>query len=195
MLHCVTGQMFASKSFTLIEYANKFKNEGVKYRVFYPASINKEEGYIYSRKNNSKIKAVKIYNIDDLYNNVQDIDVILIDEYTFICSNSQISEFMKFLDWCDEHKKDVYLFGISLDYLGRPFDIAMSVLPYADTHTVLHATCDICGKDASRQIRYINGVLDVSDETEVLQMENTDVVYKPICTECYRKLTGLNPIK
>lgn len=193
MLHLCVGQMFGGKSAKLIDYTTMFKDK--KYKVFYPASCNKEDGYVYSRDRDRKVKAIKIFDINDLYNNIEDCEVVLLDEYTFYCSDSHISEFMKFLEYCDIKDIDVYLFGLTLDYLSRPFDISEHILPYADDVITLQAICDECGAKATRQIRYVNGVLDTYEDNDVLQMESGNIVYKPVCRKCFRKITGLPAIR
>ena len=99
---------------------------------------------------NKKIKAVKIFEVKDLYNYIDGLDTILIDEYQFICASNEIDNFMDFLEYCDVKNIDVYLFGLQLDYMCRSFDVTQRVLPYADSVIVLSARCDYCGEKASR---------------------------------------------
>lgn len=193
MLHIITGTMCGGKSKTLIEYADKFKDKKVK--IFYPACINKSEGYVYSRDKDRKIKATKIYELNDLYNHLNNCEIILLDEYTFYCSSNQIDDFMKFLEHCDKLDIDIYLFGLSLDYLSNSFEITSRVLPYADSIMVLNAVCDKCGAKASRQLRIVDGEIDVDDKYGVLLVESDNVRYMPLCRKCYRELTGLSAIK
>lgn len=192
MLHLIIGTMKASKSSTLIDYTIMFNDK--KYTIFYPACCDKKDGYVVSRDNNKEVKAIKIFEIKDMYNYIQNVDIIFIDEFQFLTNNNS-KELMDFLEFCDRENKIVYLFGLSLNYMSEPFDITKDILPYADSVIVLTADCDICGKKATRCIRYIDGKLDSNPESNVLVMESSNVEYKSVCRECYRKITGLNAIK
>lgn len=195
MIKAIIGPMFGSKSSRLIDIALDLEKEGKKFKVFFPASCNKLDGYIYSRENDKKIKAIKVFDISDLYNNVNDCKIILLDEFTFMCTSQYIDEFMNFLDVMDERNIDVILAGLQLDYMGKSFDLTERVLPYCDEIVTTSAICEHCGKPASRQIRKIDGVIDTMENTPTLIMENENVVYIPLCRSCFRKLTGLTAIK
>ena len=79
--------------------------------------------------------------------------------------------------------------------MSLPFDVTQRVLPYAQEIHVLNAYCDECGKPAYRCLRYVDGEIDINPNSNTLLMEDTDVEYKSVCNECYRKITGLNAIK
>lgn len=193
MLHLIIGTMKASKSSTLIDYTSMVQDKN--YTIFYPACCDKKEGYVVSRDNNKQAKAIKIFEVKDMYNYIDNVDVIFIDEYTFFCTSGDTKEFMNFLEYCDRNNKIVYCFGLSLNYMSEPFDLTQRILPYADTIIVLSADCDICGRRATRCIRYIDGVLDDNPESNTLLMESSNVEYKSVCRDCYRKIMGINAIK
>ena len=60
---------------------------------------------------------------------------------------------------------------------------------------MLTAKCDYCGNKASRCLRIVDGVIDSSEDSDLIVMEGLDVEYKSVCRNCYRKLTGLSAIK
>lgn len=196
MLHIITGAMKAGKSKTLIDCTEMFK-DNKNYKIFYPSCCNKKDGYIYTRYQDKKIKAIKIYEVNDLYQHLtNDIDCIFIDEFTFLCSENEIDSFMNILEYCDTKGIDVYLFGLTLDYLSRSFQTAQRVLPYCDTLTHLTATCEVCGSEhGTRCVRFVNGIIDSSVDSDLVQLESDNVEYKTVCRKCYRELTGLNAIK
>lgn len=195
MLHVIIGTMKASKSSMLVDYTNFVKEKGKKYIVFYPSCCDKKSGYVVSRDNGKKTKAIKVFEVNDMYNYIDDIDTLFIDEFQFIVGTNGLNDLMSFLEYCDKKCKDVYLFGLSLDYISLPFDVTQRVLPYADTIMVMNANCDICGKPAFRCLRYVDSVLDVNPNSDTLLMEASNVEYKSVCKECYRNITGLNAIK
>ena len=193
MLHLVIGTMKASKSATLIDFVNDIEN--INYKIFFPACCNKKDGYVVSRDNDKKVKAIKVFEVNDMYNHLKNIKMVFIDEFQFIANSEEIDEFMQFLEYCDKNNIDVYCFGLSLDYMSLPFDVTQRVLPYAQEIHVLNAYCDECGKPAYRCLRYVDGEIDINPNSDTLLMENADVEYKSVCNDCYRKITGLNAIK
>ncbi len=193
MLHVIIGSMRSGKSASLVDYTTFLKDK--KFKVFYPASCNKCENFVVSREHDKRTKAIKIFEVKDLYNHIDNLDVILLDEFQFLCNSEQIDEFMAFLEYCDTHEIDVYLFGLQLDYMCRSFDVTQRVLPYADSIIVLNAKCDYCGKKASRCLRIVDDKIDVSPDSDTLLMESLNVEYKSVCRKCFRKLTGLSCIK
>lgn len=194
MIEAIIGTMKSEKTSTLIDRVNEIKNKEVK--VFYPSHCNKVDGYVYSRKDNKKLKGIKIFNISDLYNNINNTDVIFIDEVQFIVSSNNIDEFMNFIEYCDTKNIDVYLVGLQLDYMNNSFDIIQRVLPYTDKVTILTAKCEICGSDnAVRCVRYNGDALDCDPNSSLILLESDKVVYKSVCKDCYRKITSLPAIK
>lgn len=193
MLNLMIGTMKASKSSILIDMFKKYQEE--KPIIFYPACCDKKDGYVVSRDKDKQAKAIKVFEVQDMYNYVDSTDLILIDEVQFIVGEKDLDEFMQFLEYCDRKNKRIFCFGLSLDYLSKSFIVTERILPYADTVTILSAYCDICGSTATRCIRYIDGVLDDNPDSDVLVMEGRNVEYKSICKKCYRELTGLNAIK
>lgn len=195
MIKAIIGTMKAEKSAQLIEQINFLSQIDVKFKVFYPSCCNKKEGFIFSRKN-GVAKGIKVFEISDLYQNIDEDDkYIFIDEFTFICSRSNIDDFLTFLEFCDKKKINVFLYGLSLDYMSNAFDVTERVLPYCDMIDIKQAICECCGEPANRCIRYVDGELDCDPNNSLLLMEAENVVYKSVCKDCYRKLTGLPAIK
>lgn len=196
MLHVITGSMAGGKSSKLVDYTEMFQQQGKIFQVFYPAFLEKETDYVVSREDNKKVRATKVYKIGELYNLVKpNTDVVVIDEISFMCNEGEIDELMSILEHFDKLGKQIYLFGIALDYSAKSFPIMQRLLPYADTVIVLHAKCDICGEPAYRCVRYQNGVLDLDPNSDLLQMESDNVRYEILCKDCYRKITNTPAIK
>lgn len=195
MITATIGTMKSEKTFKLIKTTEFLNKLNKKYIVFHPACCAKDEEGVITRRGLQKAKAVKVFEIQDMYNYLKDIDVCLIDEFTFLCGGNNIDDFMEFLEYCDVNGIDVNLFGICLDYMSNSLDIAQRVLPYCDYIDTVSAKCEECGDIAKRCVRYINGELDNDPNSSLLIMEDKNVVYKSVCKECYRKLTGLPAIK
>ena len=62
----------------------------------------------------------------------------------------------------------VIVAGLNLDFRGEPFGSMPELLARADEITTLHAICMVCGEDASRTQRLINGAPARYDEPIIL---------------------------
>ena len=195
MITATIGTMKSEKTFKLIKATEFLDMQHKKYVVFHPACCAKDEDGVVTRRGSQKAKAIKVFEIQDMYNHLKEVKVCLIDEFTFLCSENHIDDFMEFLEYCDINGIDVYLFGLSLDYMSNSLDIAQRVLPYCDYIDTVSARCEECGDTAKRCVRYINGELDNDPNSSLLIMEDKNVVYKSVCKKCYRELTGLPAIK
>lgn len=195
MLNIFIGTMKASKTAKLISIVEECDKNGFKYIVAYPACCSRKDNYIVSRKDNKSLKATRIFEVKDLYNYIQDSEYIFIDETQFLAGQHNIDEFLNFLEFCDKNDKKIYLFGLSLDYMGKAFTTIERVLPYADNIEVLTAKCEECGDIATRCVRYVDDKLDIDNCSSLLLIENSNVQYKSVCKNCYRKLTKLSAIK
>ena len=195
MINVVIGTMKSSKTAVLINFFDTFQEVGMDSVVFYPSCCEKKEDYVVSRDNNKQAKAVKVFDISDMYHYVKNKRVVFIDEFQFITNSEHLDEFMNFLEYCDKNDKIVYLHGLNLDYTGTAFDIVQRVIPYADNVIIKHAKCECCGEDANRCVRYIDGILDDGLDSDILLMEDENIVYKSVCKKCYRKITNKPVIK
>ena len=195
MITATIGTMKSEKTFKLIKLTEFLDIQHKKYVVFHPACCAKDEDGVVTRRGSQKAKAIKVFEIQDMYNYLKEVKACLIDEFTFLCSENHIDDFMEFLEYCDINGIDVYLFGLSLDYMSNSLDIAQRVLPYCDYIDTVSARCEECGDTAKRCVRYINGELDNDPNSSLLIMEDKNVVYKSVCKKCYRELTDLPAIK
>ena len=75
MISLFVGTMKSSKTSTLIDMADYISEE--KCIIFYPACCEKKSGYVVSRDKGKHAKAVKVYDINDLYNYVENYEHIL----------------------------------------------------------------------------------------------------------------------
>ena len=189
MLKLIVGNVNSNKSLLLKEYYHNIVNQyKVKPIVYYPAECTNEMYQL--------LGATKIFNISDLYNKLRDNKIVFIDEVQFITHRQYITDFMKFIEYCDTNSIDVYMFGLFLDYLGEPFEIITRVIPYVDEIITKNRICDICkNQNANMSLRYIYGVPDTDQISDTFLLESDDITYKSVCRDCFRKITGLKAIK
>lgn len=166
-IEVICGPMFAGKTEEMLRRINRFQYADISYLIFKP-KIDTRATNVASRdgRNNKCFKITKSSEIADYLkeyettNNIK-IDAIAIDEAQFldeelgqICNKLANSGYV------------VYVAGLDLDFRGIPFPSISSVLPYADYVTKLTAICTVCGGEANRTQRLINGEpAKMSDKT------------------------------
>ena len=196
MITAVVGAMKSGKTEFLVKVIKKYLDKNKKVKTFYPAVLEKEEGYIISR-NGTKSKAIPISQPISMFAHMGNTDLIVIDEISFIDNFNKIQtqDFMNFLNVCISKDIDVIVAGLDLDFRGQSFRIVGQVLSFADEVIKLKSKCEICGSEYGRRcIRYI-GESPASLKDSVLQMENSNTYYKTACTKCYNKIYGNNHVK
>ena len=158
--------MFAGKSEEMLRRINRFQYADISYLIFKP-KIDTRSAHVTSRdgRNNKCIKISKSSEIIDYLkeyetkNNTK-IDAIAIDEAQFLDEElGQICNKLANLGYV------VYVAGLDLDFRGIPFPAMTNILAYADHVTKLTAICTVCGGEANRTQRLINGEpAKISDE-------------------------------
>jgi thymidine kinase len=82
----------------------------------------------------------------------QDTTVVAIDEAQFFDS-----ELVELVESLAGRGVRVILAGLDLDFRGEPFGPIPRLMCLAEEVTKLHAICTVCGEDASRTQRLVNG--------------------------------------
>lgn len=165
-IEVICGPMFAGKSEEMLRRINRFQYADISYLIFKP-KIDTRSAHVASRdgRNNKCIKISKSSEIIDYLkeyetkNNTK-IDAIAIDEAQFLDEElGQICNKLANLGYV------VYVAGLDLDFRGIPFPAMTNILAYADHVTKLTAICTVCGGEANRTQRLINGEpAKISDE-------------------------------
>lgn len=157
-IEVVCGPMFAGKSEELLRRVNRFKYADISYLIFKPKidtrskEVRSRDGRIIQCievENSAEItKFLKEYEVK---HNVK-MDAIAIDEAQFFDEN--LGEVCNQLA---NHGYVVYVAGLDLDFRGVPFKSMSNLLAYADHVSKLTAICTVCGTEANRTQRLING--------------------------------------
>lgn len=79
--------------------------------------------------------------------------------------------------------KRVIVAGLDLDYRGEPFGPIAPILALADSVTKLQPICVICGEDAYRSQRLINGI--PARYSDPIIMIGAQESYQARCKQCY----------
>jgi thymidine kinase len=114
--------------------------------------------------------------------------VVAIDEVQFFDSG--------IVDVCEklaEAGKRVICAGLDMDFRGLPFGSIPDLMARAEQVSKLHAICVVCGEEASRTQRLIEGRPAAFDDPVV--MVGASEVYEARCRECHAVLPSTNGAK
>jgi thymidine kinase len=180
-----TGPMFSEKSGALIDRCLKFEKFGEKkVKVFKPiGDIRSAEDFIESRMG-YKFPATSIPEqlteevIAQIYEMVQDVDVVGFDEVQFF--SKAIIGIVEELSY---QGKQVLVDGLNMDYRGKEFGYIGGLLAIADEIKKLEAFCSVCKSPEARYTqRIVNG--KPAKHGAIIQIGDTGD-YEPRCRRCY----------
>jgi thymidine kinase len=178
--------MFSGKTEELIRRLRRAEIAKQKVQVFKPAIDNRYHAERVTSHNGADFEAIPV-NSEEAILQVMDEDttVVAIDEVQFF-SDSVI-------DICEilaRQGKRVICAGLDMDFRGVPFGPMPAILSRAELVDKLHAICVVCGEEASRTQRLIDGQPAAYDDPVVLV--GADEVYEARCRECHQVLAARN---
>ena len=181
-IEAIVGPMYAGKTEELIrrvrrmDYAQKF------YIVVKPKIDNRYSETDVVSHNKKSVKAIPIKDAKDLRRHIKpETQAIVIDEVQFFDD-----EFFKELITLANEGYRIICGGLDTDFRGEPFGIIGSILAVAESVTKLTAICSVCGNEATRSQRLINGNPAYYDESIVLVGEKES--YEARCRCCHTVL-------
>lgn len=182
-LEVICGPMFAGKSEEFIRRLRRADIANLKTLIFKPVLDTRADDEITSH-NGNRMKAIPLSDAKDIltYPDLASYDVIAIDEAQFFSADivPVIRELVSM-------GKRVIVAGLDLDYRSEPFGPMPQILALADSITKLQAICVVCGDDACRSQRIING--NPARYDDPLIMIGSEESYQPRCKRCYSILS------
>jgi len=152
-LTVITGSMFSGKTEELIRRVRRALYARRRVQVFKPGVDIRTDETIIRSHSGIPHSAISMESSRELYDSVLgDTHVVAIEEAQFFDSGI-VAVCQKLAD----RGYDVILAGLDTDYRGRPFGAMPQLLAIADNITKLRAICTVCGAEASRSQRLING--------------------------------------
>jgi len=95
--------------------------------------------------------------------------------------------FPKFLaEVCDDlanNGKHVIVSGLNLDFKGEPFETMIELIAKADKIHYLTSVCAVCGNEATRTQRLIDGLPASYNSPQIMIGERE--LYEPRCRKCH----------
>ena len=176
-LTVITGPMFAGKTTELIRRLKRYTYAGKRVVLFKPTiDVRSPEGRVKSH-DGKEMEAIEISSSEEIIEYIQeykDVDAIGIDEVQFL--DNDILEVIRALVF---KGYDVFVSGLDMDYMGRPFGIMPQLLAIADDVLKLKAVCVVCGADATHTFKKKRDSL-------LIEVGGADI-YEPRCRHCWYK--------
>lgn len=189
-LEIICGSMFSGKSEELIRRVKRALIARQKVQVFKPRIDDRFSVKQVVSHNKVTITALPInhpYHIMECLE--QDTQVVAIDEIQFFAG-----EIVSVCDALADRGIRVIAAGLDLDFRGEPFGPMPVLLAKAERVDKLRAVCVVCGHEASRSQRMINGVPASYDSPLIVVGASTEG-YEARCRSCFqlpnRPSTGL----
>ena len=181
-----TGPMFGGKTSGLLADVRKMRIAGYNVALFKPTMDDRYSKQYVMNHDGESIEAIRVTNVEEINAYLEEhpeINVIAIDEYQFLKSDSYTV--MESLLWhVYDEGKTIMVSGLNLDSELYSFKNMKDILPHA-THIINHkAVCIDCGSDATTSFCNVDKI-----EKELVGGKET---YSPLCIPCYMKRRKAN---
>lgn len=169
------GPMFSGKTTELLREIEVATRNGLKIEVYKPRIDDRYgEDYVVSHTG-MKVKCVPVTDPREILDAIErDVDFVGIDEIQFFDQ--------RVVDVCIALANNgirVVTSGLDTDFLGRPFGPMGELLAVAEHVVKLTAICQMCGGDATRSQRLVDGEPASADDSVVVVGGNES--YEPRC--------------
>lgn len=152
-LTVITGSMFSGKTEELIRLVRRAMHARKKVQVFKSAVDVRCDTTVIRTHDGWHFNAVAVCDSAEMEAQIEpDVDVVGIEEVQFF-NEGIVAACERLAD----RGVAVYAAGLDQDFRGLPFSFMPRLLSLADNVLKLHAICKVCGRDASRTQRLIDG--------------------------------------
>lgn len=152
-IEVICGSMFSGKSEELIRRVRRAHFARQQVQVFKPSVDTRAAMSTVRSHDGRDVQAIAVDSAAELMNQVEDeSNIVAIDEAQFF--DERLPAICRQL--ADEGIR-VIAAGLDLDFRGEPFGPMPVLMAQAEEVQKLHAICMVCGKEASRTQRIVNG--------------------------------------
>jgi thymidine kinase len=185
-IEVICGSMFSGKTEELIRRLRRAQIARQKVQVFKPAIDDRYHTERVTSHNGADFEARPVASAKDILAVLDaDTTVVAIDEVQFFEA--------AVVDTCEQlviQGKRVICAGLDMDFRGVPFGSMPDLLARAEEVSKLHAICVVCGREASRTQRLIDGRPAAFNDPVVLV--GAAEVYEARCRHCHEVLPPRN---
>lgn len=180
-IEVICGGMFSGKSEELCRRIRRAGIAKLDIQVFKPVIDNRSKnGTVKSHIGNEE-NAISIEQPSDIFKYLHPkVSFVAIDEAQFFSD--------EIVDVCEELANmgiRVVVAGLDTDFRGKPFGPIPALMAIAESVTKLRAICMVCGRDACRTLRIIDG--KPADEDSPTVLIGASEKYEARCRECFEK--------
>lgn len=179
-IECICGSMFSGKSEELLRRVKRGLIAKQKVILFKPTIDNRYEKDKISTHNGNSYDSICIDNSSEIYNYIKDkkYDIIGIDEVQFFDK-----DIVSVINDLANKGSRVIVAGLDMDFKGQPFYPVPDIMAISEIVTKLHAVCTVCGSEASRSQRLIDGKPAKIDDPIVVV--GASEAYEARCRHCH----------
>jgi thymidine kinase len=178
-LEVICGSMFSGKTEELIRRVRRAQIAQQKVQVFKPIIDNRYSAERVTSHSGLDIDALVCEESCDIEKGLEAATtVVAIDEVQFF--DPTIVDIIRTLI---SREIRVICGGLDLDFRGEPFGSMPYLMALAEEVTKLHAICVVCGEDASRTQRLVNGQPARFDDPII--MVGAAESYEARCRTCH----------
>ena len=178
-LTVICGSMFSGKTEELIRLVRRSMHARKTVQVFKSALDTRCDTTVIRTHDGTSIKAIAVSDTATLAAMITaDTQVIGIEEVQFLDE--------PIVDLCTnlaDSGVNVIVAGLDQDFRGLPFTFMPRLMALADNVMKLHAICKVCGEEASRTQRLVNGRPASWNEPTILI--GADESYEARCRKCH----------
>lgn len=152
-IEVITGSMFCGKTEELIRRLRRATIAQQKVQVFKPTIDNRYAEQKVTSHAGHNFDALPIQSASEILNKINpDTTVVAIDEAQFFDD-----EVIPISQSLADRGVRVIVAGLDTDFRGEPFGPMPILMSKAEKVDKLHAICVVCGEDASRTQRLVDG--------------------------------------
>lgn len=179
-IEIICGSMFSGKTEEMIRRLRRAVIARQQVQAFKPAIDSRYHVEKVTSHDGLHFQAQPVSQSKDILIAVDvETDVVAIDEVQFFDS-----DIIMVCETLADRGKRVICAGLDQDFRGLPFGPMPELLARAEDVSKLHAICVVCGEDASRTQRLIEGNPAAFDDPVVLV--GAAEVYEARCRKCHQ---------
>lgn len=176
-IELICGSMFSGKTEELIRRLRRAKIAQQKVQVFKPKIDDRYSVSKVASHNGLDFEAVPVENAADIPALLKEgVTVVGIDEVQFFDE-----DIVRWAEELADRGLRVIVAGLDLDFRGEPFGPMPQLICRAEYVDKLHAICMVCGEEACRTQRLVNGHPAYYDDPIILV--GASEAYEPRCRE------------
>lgn len=176
------GSMFAGKSTLLVQMCDSYRRQNISFMVFIPSILESTRIVARTGLNIQARVLQERENLIDIIKQNSSVNTIMFDEAQFFTAE-QIEQ-IRFV--ADDLNKNILLFGLKSDFLGKIFPISAKIFSIADCMTDMSSICQ-CGEKATMNLKYDMQKMSVIKKGHIIDLDQQSDAQKVGYTAVCRK--------